>query len=387
MRSQKQELQCHVLIVLIVCVMAACGGPDIADGTIACSPTQECPPNFACGFDGQCYVASTFACDNGIVDPGESCDPMVLCPDSCNDGNACTKDALLGAAESCDVTCKYAVIVNCADGDGCCPANCGPGNDSDCSQTCGDGELDTGETCDPQTSCPEECADGAACTLDVLTGSAGNCNVSCTFEPISDCLGGDGCCPAGCGPGTDDDCSDTCGNNKIDPGETCDPPSSCPRNCDDSIDCTLDTLIGSPDACTSECLNQPIAQCSNNDNCCPNGCNIEIDNDCSSSCGDDVIDPDEGETCDPPDTCPTSCDDDDVCTTDDLTGSADSCSSECSHRTITECVSGDLCCPANCLGIDTDCGDGCGDGGPVTADCGVIDAGPQLSDGGILPPV
>lgn len=337
-------------------LFSGCGGPDISDGAIACGLAEDCPPDFACGFDGRCYLESNFACDNGVIDPGESCDPKILCAESCNDGNACTKDALLGSADTCDVTCKYAVIETCVDGDGCCPANCGPEDDNDCSQTCGDNVVDPGETCDPQSSCLEECTDGVSCTTDVLTGSSDNCNVSCSFETISQCMDGDGCCPAGCGPSSDRDCSASCGDGEIDLGETCDPMESCPRSCDDDVACTLDTLIGNPENCTADCLYQPIVSCSNDDGCCPNGCTKANDNDCSSSCGDGVIDDEEGETCDPMTDCPTSCNDFNACTVDTKNGSASTCNVECSYSDIGQCDSGDGCCPQGCSSVnDSDC--------------------------------
>src|SRR6185503_2580264 len=39
----------------------------------------------------------------------------------------------------------------------------------------------------------------------------------------------DGCCPAACTASSDADCSASCGHSVLEPNETCDPPSSCPR--------------------------------------------------------------------------------------------------------------------------------------------------------------
>jgi hypothetical protein len=84
-------------------------------------------------------------------------------------------------------------------------------------------------------------------------------------------------------------------------------------------------------------------------------------------CGDGNVDSDE--TCDPPSSCPTDCDDDDACTADQLTGSADDCNAECRYSSVTECIDDDGCCPQGCTGsLDSDCeeadpdgdGDGCG---------------------------
>jgi predicted esterase len=146
-------------------------------------------------------------CGNGVIDPGETCDPPSSCPTSCDDGNACTTDTLTGSAASCNVACSHAAITACGGGDGCCPAGCTTATDSDCSPRCGNGVIDPGETCDPPSSCPTSCDDGNACTTDMLTGSAASCNAACSHGPITACRGGDGCCPAGCTSATDSDCA------------------------------------------------------------------------------------------------------------------------------------------------------------------------------------
>jgi len=77
--------------------------------------------------DGTCPV-----CGNGVVERGETCDPIVSCPSSCNDGNACTKDELAGSPSSCNGSCRHVPISACVSGDGCCPGGCSSSNDSDC---------------------------------------------------------------------------------------------------------------------------------------------------------------------------------------------------------------------------------------------------------------
>jgi alpha-L-arabinofuranosidase len=145
-------------------------------------------------------------CGNGVVDSGETCDPSGTCPAMCDDGNACTANQQLGNAQACNVSCTYNAIVICTSGDSCCPAGCSFATDTDCSASCGNGTVDSGETCDPPASCPASCDDGVACTLDQLTGSAENCNVACSNTTITACTSGDGCCPMGCSA-TDSDCS------------------------------------------------------------------------------------------------------------------------------------------------------------------------------------
>ena len=153
----------------------------------------------------------------------------------------------------------------------------------------------------------------------------------------------------GCGtPHTDPNC----GDGVRGPTEACDPavaagqPGACPTSCDDGNRCTDDLLTGSADQCTAACLFPP------------NGA-------CTDSCGDGTLQP--YELCDPaiptgaPGACPTSCDDQNACTVDTLTGNPMQCSASCAHKPIDRCVSGDGCCPATCQGaMDRDCP--CGDG-------------------------
>jgi hypothetical protein len=113
---------------------------------------------------------------------------------------------------------------------------------------CGNGKVEAGETCDGD--CPTACNDGNACTVDRLTGSAKTCSASCSFQPISACQGGDGCCPVGCNAITDSDCSPSCGNGIVESGETCD--GDCPTACNDGNACTVDSLTGSANNCSAE---------------------------------------------------------------------------------------------------------------------------------------
>lgn len=82
----------------------------------------------------------TAGCGDGVVSaPTETCDPPSTCPTSCDDKNACTKDALSGSASACDAKCEHTPITACAAGDGCCPAGCTSVNDADCSGAGGGG--------------------------------------------------------------------------------------------------------------------------------------------------------------------------------------------------------------------------------------------------------
>jgi hypothetical protein len=298
-------------------------------------------------------------CDNGVIESGETCDPMTSCKASCDDGTACTIDTMSGKAETCDVVCEHETITQCRNGDGCCPSACSYLHDSDCTTTCGNGMVEPGETCDLTTLCPSNCSDGNSCTIDTMTGSVDNCNIACSYQLITRCQNQDGCCPVGCTGNDDSDCTTTCDNGSVEPGETCDPPSSCPTSCNDGNACTIDTLTGSATNCNVSCSVQTITQCESADGCCPAGCTAINDRDCSSSCGNGQSEP--GETCDPPSSCPASCNDGNACTIDTLTGSAANCNAACGHQAISQCQSGDGCCPAGCnANSDTDCSASCG---------------------------
>jgi cysteine-rich repeat protein len=175
---------------------------------------------------------STDTCNNGVIDPGELCDTGIpegqpgACPTSCDDANACTTDVLVGAG-GCQAQCQHTEITDAHDGDGCCPAGQNHGTDSDCPESCGDGVVDPGESCDTAIpagqpgACPTSCDDGDACTTDTLH-SAGTCNASCSHDPITLPTDGDGCCPAGNNNNNDSDCAPVCGNGVVEAGETCD---------------------------------------------------------------------------------------------------------------------------------------------------------------------
>jgi hypothetical protein len=147
---------------------------------------------------------------------------------------------------------------------------------------------------------------------------------------------------------TDADCNAVCGNSTVEPGETCDPPNSCPTSCNDNNVCTADLLTGQAGKCTGKCLNTPITAPKNGDGCCPSGATALDDDDCASDCGNGVLEPPE--LCDP---CAAGCDDGDACTTDVASGSADGCDLTCENLPVTACVAApDGCCPAGCTSLD-----------------------------------
>ena len=311
-----------------------CGYADIT----ACIDSDGCcPSGCTADTDSDCDAS----CGNGIVEPGEYCDPPELCEVSClDDGDVCTSTEYMGDPATCDGRCEYPAITACGPAEGCCPPGCNETNDPDCDPVCGNGVVETGEICDG--NCPS-CDDSDACTTDSMMGSPSTCNVICQHTDVTTCGPTEGCCPSmpdQCNALNDTDCAPVCGNGLQEPGETCD--GDCPTSCSDSDVCTADVLSGSPSTCDVQCSFTTITTCGDAEGCCPSNCNANNDPDCSPVCGNGVVE--SGETCDG--NCPTSCTDGDACTTDTLTGSAGDCTAECVFDTITTCGPTDGCCPS-----------------------------------------
>ncbi|MEZ4269572.1 MAG: hypothetical protein R3F39_24705 [Myxococcota bacterium] len=329
---------------------------EACDAACVTAPLSVCESGDGCCGDG-CDALNDAECEpvcgNEVVEVGETCDPPSSCPLACDDGDPCTTEAFEGSADFCDVLCVPTEITACQPADGCCPAGCTFATDTDCEDTCGNGELDPGELCDP---CPANCDDSDPCTTDLATGSASTCNLECEQVDIIAPKNADGCCPPGANALNDNDCSPKCGNEVVEPPETCDACAPCPAG----NACTTWTMTGSAGGCDLVCTENTLTVCGGDpDGCCPIGCVSGNDPDCSAICGNNVVEP--GETCDPPGSCPTKCNDDNPCTTDLLTGQASKCTGKCLNTPITAPKNGDLCCPPGATALtDNDCPSDCG---------------------------
>lgn len=275
---------------------AACGNLQVEEGEDCDDGNREA--DVIC--DENCH----FTCGNGVFDSavGEACDTAITsgagaCPSSCDDGDACTTDAIAGS--ECSATCEFSAITAAIDGDGCCPDGANANTDDDCSAMCGNGILETGELCDTGItmglagSCPTACNDQMSCTTDALM-SANTCQARCVFTAITTNTPGDGCCRPGATPGQDSDCAG-CGNGVLETGlgETCDTAiasgaGKCPTTCSDAMACTRDVLANAG-TCTAACTFPAITTPTNGDGCCPNGANANNDNDCLPVCRNGVV--------------------------------------------------------------------------------------------------
>src|SRR5262249_46942986 len=117
--------------------------------TMAIGGDGCCPDDADANTDSDCNPM----CGNGVLEKGETCDPVSSCK-SCTSDAACLKPTVEGSG--CSQSCKLEEIKNCVNGDGCCPENCDKTKDSDCPNNCGNRVIETsmGETCEANTSKP-----------------------------------------------------------------------------------------------------------------------------------------------------------------------------------------------------------------------------------------
>src|SRR6185369_6456679 len=110
-----------------------------------------------------------------------------------------------GSSTTCNAACVNAGLQTiCRAGDGCCPAGCNSTNDADCSVRCGNGTIESGETCDGN------CPTAATCVSDrdnirLFAGDPTMCGSTCTVTARACGSTTDGFCPSACTAATDID--------------------------------------------------------------------------------------------------------------------------------------------------------------------------------------
>jgi hypothetical protein len=143
----------------------------------------------------------------------------------------------------------------CTNGDGCCPGGCTANNDNDCQPRCGNGAVESGETCDPVSACQ---AQADTCVSDrnfdrKPSGSVALCTFRCTSTARTCSATSDNACPlmpactpcgATCGPNQDIDC-------KLANGAVCTHRNQCGTACVDGRCCES--------ACTAQCRSCAVA--------------------------------------------------------------------------------------------------------------------------------
>ena len=179
----------------------------------------------------------------------------------------------------------------------------------------------------------------------------------------------------GGGPGDVDDGGSVstarCGDGQVSGVEKCDTaikagePGACPSDCPDLERCVPRVLNGT--GCQTECVLRGLT-CESGDGCCPGNCTRDNDLDCSSRCGDGIVQTTSGETCEPETDKPcltnaAACDDENACTHDSLIGSPSNCNVACLHEPVEMIGPEDGCCPrGGNARSDPDCDPSCGNG-------------------------
>lgn len=146
-------------------------------------------------------------------------------------GNTCG-DGVLDATEECDDG-------NVIDGDGCA---------ADCTLEpfCGDGQVDPGEECDDGND-----ADGDGCAADCTIETGGPFCGDGQLDPGEECDDGNNENGDGCTSNCLIETGSVCGNDVVEPPESCEPPNTdvCNANCMTRIADCGDGFVTPPETC------------------------------------------------------------------------------------------------------------------------------------------
>lgn len=265
MRSRWLAWACMMALAMIT---IRCSGeePFCGDGYLDRDLGEVCDDGNAASGDGcSADCRSIEICGNGIVDLGEECD----------DGNNIDGDGCSAACAS-DETCGNS-IVDAAAGEACDDGGESATCNADCTvAACGDGVLNAsaGEQCDDGNN-----MDGDGCSADCTSDETCGNGIVDEGETCDD--GGDSAtCDADC---TLAECGDGWANELA--GEECDTGS---RN---TATCNYD--------CTAPVCGDSIHNSAANEQCDDGGDSATCDADCTFAlCPDDYYNPEAGEECD-----------------------------------------------------------------------------------------
>jgi hypothetical protein len=136
-------------------------------------------------------------CTRAPANEGATCDDGLFCTDF----DVCTMGTCKGTPKTCPPT-----------------SECTVGTCDETTKACGTMPGNDGAPCKPANdACVQGACSGGACAgaqpmscsyLDEIC-AVGSCDAmqGCVKKPITTCTSGDGCCPSGCTPATDSDCS------------------------------------------------------------------------------------------------------------------------------------------------------------------------------------
>lgn len=218
-----------------------------------------------------------------------SCNQVCMCPDTCDDGNACTNDQCSSSSNGAGC---YSTTKVCDDGNACTQNRCltGVGCDYSLPVTCNDGNACTNDTCNTATGCKYtsySCEDGNPCTLNTCSTSLG-CQQS--TQECDQCVNGPGgvggpvvcphvvCASNNCNP-ANGQCVQTpkdCNDNNACTTEECvnDVCVYTNVNCDDGNECTIDSC--SPSGGCSNIAIVPSVACDDLNICTTDTCDPKL---------------------------------------------------------------------------------------------------------------
>jgi fibro-slime domain-containing protein len=269
------------------------GNTDDDDGCSADCTTVE--DGYACVRpDRPCVAISV--CGNGVRERGEQCDDA----DSPPVGN-----------DGCDELCQLEDDWDCPPAQSCVQRECGNGLRTP-DEACDDGGKDDGDGCSSScviepgfrcnvNGCLPLCGDGlvrgAEQCDDGGRQSGDGCSAACVVEPLFDC-----------GSAEPSVCTSTirCGNSVVEPGEVCDPPGTngCSAGCQ-----AFEPITAAPPECGNSIIElNETCDPPNGNQGCGNNCRVQTGYTCPQAgvctrnpyCGDNIVQPSQGEACDPP---------------------------------------------------------------------------------------
>ena len=314
------------------------GGGSSGGGGNIC--TDTCVSlGYICGTQTICGSSVTCGnCSTGQICVGGACKECTV-NSQCDDSNVCTTDTCSNGI------CSHSTI------SGCCTS----------SSQCSDSNICTTDLCSSNVcshsiinnccTSSSQCDDSNACTTDLCSSNV------CSNTPFA-CISNDGCCPAGCNIGNDNDCKTCTSNSQCDDGNVC-TLNVCSGNvctyptisgcCTSSSQCS-DSNVCTTDLCSSNTCSHSIIS-----NCCTSSLDCGDNNACTTdSCSNNVcvhtaVTCNDNNAC-TTDTCSTSlgcqytplnCDDSNACTTDTCSGGI------CLH-TQMNCSDGNICTTDTC---------------------------------------